>query len=324
MPCFPSAGKKMAIADPPKKRQRMRNPVQPPFHSMLHTKGGKSMRIHINVPGPDEQCPLTMSAISEDCLDFLPEETYIAAMPEARKITLPCGHDFGAMSITYHFARRDMRCPCCRAGHKQKMSAESIPFHFRAKLIAHVEEAEQQDADEQAREDERAARELATGNIVTAGVGVIYVDAVQDFLESRPIKMTVFMYDGDVAEAPSMWMLFNMTLVQSPASVLGGDDVTYRLDANHRRELSRLIGENSAQRMSFVAHSRNIGDNRVVELARTEIFPTREADDFPGLVRIISTGAASGFEILRLGEPFPVIQEVLFHMRMENIINILA
>ena len=60
MPCFPGAEKKSGV-EPKKKRQRGWG-TQPPFHSTLHTKGGKSMRIGIDVPGPDEQCPLTMSA----------------------------------------------------------------------------------------------------------------------------------------------------------------------------------------------------------------------------------------------------------------------
>ena len=320
MPCFPGTEKKSTVVgvEPKKKKQRGWS-TQPPFHSTLHTKGGKSMRIGIDVPGPDEQCPLTMSAISEDCLDFLPGETYIASMPEAKKITLPCGHGFGAMSITYHFARRDMRCPCCRAGHKQKMSAESVPFHFRAKLILHVEEAEQDDVDEQAREDERMARDLDAGSGVV-GMAVIYMDAVQDFLERSPIKMTVFMYDDDISETPSMWMMFNMTLMPQPLSG-AARDVTYRLNDDHKRELSRMIEGGELRRMSFVANSRDISNTRVVELARTDIVPARETSNNPGLCRTLRAGATSDFEILRLGEPSSGIQGVLFHTRMENLIN---
>jgi len=319
MPCFPGAEKKTAATVEPKKKKQRGWSTQPPFHSTLHTKGGKSMRINIDVPGREEQCPLTMSAMSEDCLDFLPGETYVASMPEARRITLPCGHGFGAMSITYHFARRDMRCPCCRAGHKQKMSAGSIPFHFRAKLVAHVEAAEQEDADEQARDDERVARDLDSRNMV-AGLAVIYVDAVQDFLESSPVKMTVFMYNDDIAETPSMWMLFNMTLMPQPLSATTRD-VTYKLNDDHRRELSRLIEDGTHRRMSFVAHSRDISNTRVVELARTDIVPMRETSNNSGLCRTIRAGATSDFEILRLGEPFAGIQGVLFHTRMENLMN---
>jgi hypothetical protein len=316
--CMPSKQKNMVVVEPKKKRQRCC--AQPPFHSMLHTKGGKSMRISIDVPAADEQCPLTMSAISEDCLDFIPGETYIASMPEARKIILPCGHGFGAMSITYHFARRDMRCPCCRAGHKQKMSAESIPFHFRAKLVAHVEAAEQEDVDEQTREDERVALELgAAGSI--ARMTEYYVDALQEIIENRAVKMTVFFYGGETAEAPFMFMLFNMTPIGQTLSAVTRD-VSFRLIDDHCRELRRQIEENQTLRVSFVAHSRSMSNERVVELARTEIFQAQTVSDDQRVNRLIPTGTSSEFEILRLGEPSVGDPVVLYHMRLEEFVGL--
>lgn len=286
-----------AAPEPLRKKQR-KHFTRPPFHSTIYSVAGKSMRVKVEVPSPDEQCPLTMSPICEDFLDFIPSDTYVASTPEARKITLPCGHSFGAMSITYHFARRDMRCPCCRAGHKQRLKMESIPFHFRAKLMAHVDKAEQEDVDEQTMEDEQYARELQDRG---AGRHSELARYANSLIQERPVNLSVYMYNNETGETPATTMEFRLLPLSEPAVI---NSATYRLSTIHGRLLGEMISDNTVARLSLVAHTRHFSTNAVVELARTEIFSSRENHSEPGLARLILAGTGSFFEIMPCGAPF--------------------
>lgn len=274
------------------------------------------MRVTIEVPSPDEQCPLTMSPMCEDALEFIPSETYVASTPEAKKITLPCGHSFGAMSITYHFARRDMRCPCCRAGHKQRLKLESVPFHFRAKLAAQVYKADQDDIDEQTIEDERVAQELeSSGMVVNHRFGPSAISVIQD----RPAGLSVYLYNNDTDEAPSATFEFNLLMMSEPAVIMS---VTYRLSTIHGRFLWDVISDNMVSRMAFVAHTRHVITHAVVELARTEIVSSRDSRPDPGPSRFIPAGVHATFEILQYRVSTETQNAIFVHVDMRRIFNV--
>jgi hypothetical protein len=101
----------------PKKRGRGRGMGHTFFDQILYGQNGCKIVVRLEAPAPGEECPLTLSPIAEDSLEFLqPTTAYLTAFPAYKKMTLPCGHGFGALSILYHFARRNMLCPCCRRG----------------------------------------------------------------------------------------------------------------------------------------------------------------------------------------------------------------
>lgn len=152
-PIFKAGGK-------PASKRRYR-PPGPPFHERLYGQNGRCLRVRIEVPAEAEECPLTLGRIAEDAVDFLqPTTTYFTAFPAARKLVLPCGHGFGALNLLYHFARRSMTCPCCRAGLQARLSLMSVPAHFRQMFSFKVSREDRADDQEQQEEDFQVAMDM--------------------------------------------------------------------------------------------------------------------------------------------------------------------
>lgn len=142
----------------PKKRTRT---LAPPFHEILYAQSGRKMDVTLDVPSQAEECPLTLAPIAEDSLEFLGStRSYFAAFPDAKRMTLPCGHGFGALNIIYHFARRNMLCPCCRSGLDSRLSSHCVPSSFRKVFLAKIQRELSGDAREQVESDRSLARTL--------------------------------------------------------------------------------------------------------------------------------------------------------------------
>ena len=125
----------------------------------LRAVNGDTLSVNLSPARSDDECPLTLGPISEDNLDFLDGTTFILDKPNFKRLTLPCGHSFGAMNMIYQFARQNMLCPCCRAGVNGAIHNESVPSHFREALCQSVlssqqcTESLQEDVCESVRED---------------------------------------------------------------------------------------------------------------------------------------------------------------------------
>jgi hypothetical protein len=135
----------------------------PPFNEVLYAQSGRKLDVKLEVPTADEECPLTLSPMVDDALECLqPTTTYLTAFPDVKKMVLPCGHSFGALNILYHFLRRNMLCPCCRAGINSRLSSRSVPSSFSKTLLAKVQGELQADSEEQIESDHRAASSLVS------------------------------------------------------------------------------------------------------------------------------------------------------------------
>ena len=63
----------------------------------------------------DTICPILLEPFDEGRVEFLPEDACVVkARPDLCVGTLPCGHQFHALSIIAHMALSSMRCPICR------------------------------------------------------------------------------------------------------------------------------------------------------------------------------------------------------------------
>jgi hypothetical protein len=147
----------------------------------LKSLNGKSLAVVLSPADPDDECPLSLGPICEDNLDFLNGSTFIPNLPQFKRMTLPCGHSFGAMNVMYHFARQNMLCPCCRAGVNDSMQVDSIPAHFRNEMaqcvqVATSEKSEANDscvdciASEQSVEISRQAVDLISSRFLVLGL----------------------------------------------------------------------------------------------------------------------------------------------------------
>jgi hypothetical protein len=115
---------------------------------------GSQLIVELSSPDKDEECPLTLDPIQNDALDFLSTGvTFLKDCPTIKKMSLPCGHIFGALNITYHFLKNNMQCPCCRAGPRDRLASKCVPAHLRTALSRQIKMLEREEQLEQNRED---------------------------------------------------------------------------------------------------------------------------------------------------------------------------
>ena len=96
----------------------------------LVTTRNEKLRVVLSKPKANEECPITMSPMQEDSLDFLPDQSFFPNLPHLKKIQLPCGHSFGTMNLLYYFSRNNTMCPNCRAGFPSSLSPACVPCHL--------------------------------------------------------------------------------------------------------------------------------------------------------------------------------------------------
>lgn len=129
---------------------------------LVHNDEHTRIPVRLSAPSDTEECPLTLHLMKNDELPFAPGVTYSKSYPHIRKITLPCDHSFGIMSLLFHFAQNHTRCPMCRNGEDARLDTRSIPTHFRRAIINKIRQADQESALEEIAEDERVARQYFT------------------------------------------------------------------------------------------------------------------------------------------------------------------
>ncbi len=130
----------------------------------LSSVSGQKMTVMLSPPEKDDQCPLTLDAVSADSLDFLPTGvSFLKDSPAIKKMSLPCGHGFGALNIMYHFCKNNMQCPCCRAGPRDRAASTSVPKHIRTALGKQVKKFDLMEQDEQDHDDWRSLVQTAFG-----------------------------------------------------------------------------------------------------------------------------------------------------------------
>jgi hypothetical protein len=226
------------------------------FHYRLFKSiDNRVVRVRLTAPAPDEMCPLTFSPVSEDVLDFLPGLTFLENSPHVKQATLPCGHVFGALSILYHFARRNMLCPCCRRGVSSPINPKHIPKHLRAGIVSRVANEIQQERAEQMEEDMAFVARDADQSAWAA-----LVNRVQMSVYPRDAPFVSFEY-----QLNSAGFVFSTPVISFPPSVV------FALSADDSNTISSHLRDLAVTHISLVVHARSVTD-RVVELARTDAF----------------------------------------------------
>jgi len=302
-----------------RKRPRPPPPAANTMHTVLRSLGGMSTRATLSVPDEGEECPLTLSPIAEDCLDFLPGVRFVLPLPDYTKLSLPCGHGFGALNLLYHFARRDMRCPCCRSGHKGALDPACVPRHFQERFRARVEQAAREDRDEQVAADEMAARaanaQEALGWGIRAGARLAILDQ-HDVSSFEPINLSVYFHSSAFPTGPVTSMEFSLVSSAAPGAdsmfeqvrphpnATPSTGVYHFVPQTDRDILSEQLQDPSITSISLVAHGSSSFDGSVVELARTPAFPIREDACPYDVTRVIRATNDSYFDISTQHSPF--------------------
>jgi hypothetical protein len=267
----------------PSKRYR---PAGPPFHVMLYASTGQKLRVRLDVPAPDEECPLTLAPIAEDSLDFLSEHArWFPANPDVKKVTLPCGHSFGALNILYHFARRNMLCPCCRAGLEGRLTLPCIPLQFRNLMSSRVQAEVRRDEDEQIMADSA----LAAATLETFTVDVRYLP----LHESGSIRMIVRFH----GEFLNSFVAIDVPLERTPRS--SGGNVRYRVpDGPYRTLLESQLCDDTVTHFSLSACMMGSSGRRM-DLAASVVIPLqRDQNRVSRDVASVTGGSTFSYEMI--------------------------
>jgi hypothetical protein len=227
-------------------------------YRVLRSVDNRAVRVRLTAPAAGEICPLTVSLVSEDELDFVPGATFLEASPLLKQATLPCGHAFGALSLLYHFARRNMLCPCCRRGPSSPIDAKYIPKHLRPAIVARVAKELQQDQAEQISEDLALATQDAAHRPWAALV--------------ERVQMSVYPHInlGDLPFVSFEFQLNSDHILPDPVGSFG-HTIIFGLSSDDSRTISSHLRDLAVTQISLVVHARSLTD-RVVELARTDSF----------------------------------------------------
>lgn len=300
----PSEPEPPEVSAPPKtarppKRYR---PPGPPFHEKFHAQNGRVMRIRLEVPQEGEECPLTLSPIAEDALEFLrPETTYFAAFPTVKKMVLPCGHGFGALQCLYHFTRRNMLCPCCRQGVDSRLALFCVPTHMRSALSHKVSEELRRDDREVVEENARAAAMVQLGN-QPSQIFVFVPSQRLQYLQSAVTMAVDFHTEGENRPRASMIVPLAPNLNSQLAVAFprgrGNPQISFEIPTG---QILRLLEEQLADPTVHSVNLRTLMDERYVpDMASVvgstgEILLGREASS---TIREIQAGGGSYYRIV--------------------------
>jgi len=129
-------------AKPAQKQEGQDTPFTFKVTARKPPRGGPpaSLTVTLSVPRDDDECPLTLDAIKDSKLDFLPDAAFRQGKPLHSMVTLPCRHSFHALSLVYSWCKNGMRCPCCRAGLQERADPGCLPEHLRAAIAERVRE----------------------------------------------------------------------------------------------------------------------------------------------------------------------------------------
>lgn len=237
-----------------------RIPITITRHLLVHDAEHSKIKVKITIPGPEEECPLTLNPIQNDEVSFLPGIAYSKTYTNHKKMTLPCNHSFGAMTLLYHFARNKMECPLCRAGKAYRLDTRSIPLHFRRAMLNQIREADMEHTREENNHNDALAREIFQH----------FVSDLNRYLTH--IYMTVYLHvDNQVVS------LFRLKMIFVVRAVFG--NATMEQDAFH-------FGLTPEQRRTIVSHIHDLGLQEIAlgfsiqdgteeprEISRSDPFP---------------------------------------------------
>ena len=152
----------------------------------LVSETDEELRVALSTPVGAEECPMSLSPMRDDRLCMVGDEgsppltTFFVTMPLLKKLTMPCGHSFGALGLVYHFAQNDMRCPCCRDGISARLRASSLPVHL-SRRIARVVRRDALEARRLQEEEDRRVAELMDAQTEGMDFGELRAASEGDF-----------------------------------------------------------------------------------------------------------------------------------------------
>lgn len=250
---------------------RVRAPISVSTRTLLvHNEDKNKMVVKLSEPGAEEECPLTLQPMKQDELSFLPNVTYSEKCTHLKKMTLPCKHSFGAMTLVYHFASNKVQCPLCREGYDARLDTRSIPVHFRRQILEKIRESNKVQAEEEVRVNEEAARVLFNQLVRS-------IDAYTD----RIYCTICVMMGDDISEIVDFKMVLFARMISTADVSAGGandgqhqDNLYFSLNPSDRRIMMSFFREMDIQSFFVRIHYKTIG-GMMLEISHSQPIQTR-------------------------------------------------
>ena len=211
----------------------------------------------------DEKCPLTLEPIREDELDFMPGVSFLERYPTFKKMTLPCGHSFGAMTLTFYFGESNLICPCCRRGVHGAVDIDLLPQHFRARMSDQLLKVNERTKVETNAEDRQSLVLYFREN----------VEDLDTYMDTHTLMLAVLIYTKVDQVCESFQTLVSLVRQEQALDIWQDieNPIIYRADTEKIREMAGNLSKKGARQLSLATFARK-PSGTVVNLDATSRF----------------------------------------------------
>ena len=222
-------------------------PLKPNLRATLWaTADNERVEVVLEEPCDEEECPLTLRPILEDVLEFMPQVTFLLRFPNHKKMTLPCGHSFGAMNLTFYFCQSKLICPCCRRGIDKSLQMDFLPEHFKVQISEEVLKMKQVAA-MRSREDERNTLDIRLRQ---------NPDELDFFIDSHFFTLVILQYRTDQVCASCQVLLTLIRIEEEDAiDVTLEGHVKFRAEAEQAKQVASVTLDRNRE-FSFATYAR--------------------------------------------------------------------
>ena len=222
-------------------------PLKPNLRATLWaTADNERVEVVLEEPCDEEECPLTLRPILDDVLEFMPQVTFLLRFPDHKKMTLPCGHSFGAMNLTFYFCQSKLICPCCRRGIDKSLQMDFLPEHFKVQISEEVLKMKQVAA-MRSREDERNTLDIRLRQ---------NPDELDVFIDSHVFTLVILQYRKDQVCASCQVLLTLIRIEEEDAiDVTLEGHVKFQAEAEQAKEAASVALDRNWE-FSFATYAR--------------------------------------------------------------------
>lgn len=223
-------------------------------------KTGGQYTVTLSAPGPEgDICNILQDEISTASLPWVGADIdyFVKSSPHFRKATLPCGHAFYVMAIAYHFRKNCMRCPVCREGEDNMLSAQTIPKHLREAIVRRADENNAQENAEELEQEEQNNMQIIQ-QIIQEDLADIIM-AYRPRMPTHSFSRASFVLNGTIhyeQTTPTAEVSADIDFC-FPLRCIAGDSLEFAVPRSHLRNFSRYLQGVGAHTVSFSVSCNN-------------------------------------------------------------------
>lgn len=228
-------------------------PQQSKLRAKIWTKAAgsedpKSLDVVLEEACDGEMCPLTLEAIRDDELDFMLKASFLERFPNHKKMTLPCGHSFGAMSITLCFCENSLICPCCRRGIPDAVDIDLLPEHIRDQMSEHLLKIKERTLDQRRIDEGQSLSLYFSENL----------EELDTYLEAYEFILALLIYTTSDEICESCQVMIPLVREEDFAKGKGGmdDRLRYCTETTQVKQATELMWQKDGKQLALATYMR--------------------------------------------------------------------